>query len=86
MTENYSGNIKIREKPSMHKRHNFLFSKNFPIENFLGKKQSSKKITTFSKKVVIFFIAAMVFKMSCMPAVVFLFLAVCLSGDYNKRF
>jgi len=28
MTENYSsGNIKIREKLSMHKRHNFLFCK-----------------------------------------------------------
>jgi hypothetical protein len=49
MTENYSGSTKIREKTSMHKRHKFLFRKNFRLRNTENKNQSSQQITTSTK-------------------------------------
>jgi hypothetical protein len=46
MTENYSsGNIKIREKLSMHMRHKILCSVNFQIQNFLREKSALSTIT-----------------------------------------
>jgi hypothetical protein len=39
MTENYSGNIKIREKPSMDKRHNLCFVEFSDLE-FLREKSA----------------------------------------------
>jgi hypothetical protein len=49
MTENYSGNIKIREKPSMHKRHKFLFCKLFRFRISEGKTNPLSKFTKSAK-------------------------------------
>jgi hypothetical protein len=43
MTENYNGEIEIREKLSMHKRHNFLFCKLFKFIISKGKNHPPKK-------------------------------------------
>jgi hypothetical protein len=49
MTENYSsGNIKIREKSSMHMRHNFRFCKLFNSE-FLSEKSALPTIHKITK-------------------------------------
>jgi hypothetical protein len=45
MTENYSGNINIREKPSMHKRQKFLLCKLFKFIIFEGKTNPLRKFT-----------------------------------------
>jgi hypothetical protein len=46
MTENYSGNTKIREKSSMHMRHKILFCKIFRLRISEDKNSPLSKITT----------------------------------------